>query len=60
MDIHLTADGEPVIIHDNSVSRTTGRRGRVENMSLAELQRLDAGYKFTMDYGRTFRIAVRA
>ena len=54
MDIHLTADGEPVIIHDNSVSRTTGRRGRVENMSLAELQRLDAGYKFTMDYGRTF------
>ena len=54
MDIHLTSDGEPVILHDNSVSRTTGRRGRVENMSLAELQRLDAGYKFTMDYGRTF------
>ena len=54
MDVHLTADGVPVIIHDNSVSRTTGRRGRVENMSLAEFQRLDAGYKFTMDYGRTF------
>lgn len=54
MDIHLTVDGEPVIIHDNSVSRTTGRRGRVENMSLAELRRLDAGYKFSTDYGRTF------
>ena len=54
MDIHLTADGEPVIIHDNSVSRTTGRRGRVENMTLAELRQLDAGHKFSMDYGRTF------
>jgi glycerophosphoryl diester phosphodiesterase len=54
MDIHLSADGEPVVIHDNSVSRTTGRRGRVENMTLAELRQLDAGYKFSTDYGRTF------
>lgn len=54
MDVHLSADGEPVIIHDNSVSRTTGRRGRVENMTLGELRQLDAGYKFSTDYGRTF------
>lgn len=54
MDVHLSADGEPVIIHDNSVSRTTGRRGRVENMTLMELRQLDAGYKFSIDYGRTF------
>lgn len=54
MDIHLSADGEPVIIHDNSVSRTTGRRGRVENMTLAELRQLDAGYSFSTDYERTF------
>jgi len=54
MDVHLTADDEPVIIHDNSVSRTTGRRGRVENMSSAELRQLDAGHKFSTDYGRTF------
>lgn len=54
MDVHLSADGEPVIIHDNSVSRTTGRRGRVENMTFAELRQLDAGYKFSTDYGRTF------
>jgi len=54
MDVHLTADEELVVIHDNSVARTTGRRGRVENMTLAELQRLDAGRKFSTDYGRTY------
>ena len=54
LDIHWTADSEIVVIHDSSVSRTTGRRGRVENMRLAELSKLDAGYKFTMDHGRTF------
>lgn len=54
LDVHLSADGELVVIHDSSVSRTTGRRGRVENMTLAELRKLDAGYKFTMDHGRTF------
>jgi glycerophosphoryl diester phosphodiesterase len=54
LDVHLTADAELAVIHDSSVSRTTGRRGRVENMSLAELRKLDAGFKFTMDHGRTF------
>lgn len=54
MDVHLTVDGQLVVIHDNSVARTTGRRGRVENMTYADLRKLDAGYKFTTDYGRTF------
>lgn len=54
LDVHLSSDGELVVIHDSSVSRTTGRRGRVENMTLAELRKLDAGYRFTMDHGRTF------
>jgi glycerophosphoryl diester phosphodiesterase len=54
LDVHLSADSELVVIHDSSVSRTTGRRGRVENMTLAELRKLDAGFKFTMDHGRTF------
>jgi glycerophosphoryl diester phosphodiesterase len=54
LDVRLTADGELVVIHDQSVSRTTGRRGRVENMTFAELRKLDAGYKFTNDHGRTF------
>ena len=54
LDVHLSADSELVVIHDCSVSRTTGRRGRVENMSLAEIRKLDAGFRFTMDHGRTF------
>ena len=54
LDVHLSRDSEPVVIHDHSVSRTTGRRGRVENMTLAELRKLDAGYKFSTDHGRTF------
>ncbi len=54
LDVHLSADSELVVIHDSSVSRTTGRRGRVENMSLAEIRKLDAGFKFTTDHGRTF------
>ena len=54
LDVHLTADGHVVVIHDNSVSRTTGRRGRVERMTLAEVRRLDAGHEFTPDRGRSF------
>jgi glycerophosphoryl diester phosphodiesterase len=54
LDVRSSADGELVVVHDSSVSRTTGRRGRVENMTLSELRRLDAGFKFTMDHGRTF------
>ena len=54
LDVHLTADGHVVVIHDNSVSRSTGRRGRVERMSLSEIRRLDAGHEFTLDRGRSF------
>ena len=54
LDVHLSADDEIVVIHDNSVARTTGRRGRVENMTAAELRALDAGHQFTADYGRTY------
>jgi len=54
LDVHLSVDGQVVVIHDNSVSRTTGRRGRVERMTLAEIRRLDAGHEFTLDRGRSF------
>ena len=50
----MSSDRDAVVIHDNSVSRTTGRRGRVEKMSSRELKKLDAGHGFTTDHGRTF------
>lgn len=42
-DVHLSADGEPVIIHDETLERTTTGRGWVKDHTLAELRRLEAG-----------------
>ena len=54
MDLHATADGALVIIHDATVDRTTNGTGRTSALTLAELKRLDAGYRWTSDGGRTF------
>ena len=43
-DVQLTRDGHVVVIHDPTVDRTTNGRGRVGEMSLAELRALSAGY----------------
>ncbi len=54
MDVHLAASGELVVFHDPTVDRTTDGSGPAEAMSLARLQQLDAGYRFTLDHGRSF------
>lgn len=43
LDVHLCATGEPVVIHDDTVDRTTDGSGRVRDLSLDDLRRLDAG-----------------
>jgi glycerophosphoryl diester phosphodiesterase len=43
LDVRLSADGEPVIIHDASVRRTTNGRGAVSRLTAIQLQALDAG-----------------
>ena len=43
LDIHATADGIPVVIHDRDVERTTDGAGYVDEMPLARLQSFDAG-----------------
>ncbi len=43
LDIHVSADGELVVMHDATVDRTTNGTGAIATMSWAELQRLDAG-----------------
>jgi len=45
-DIHITKDGHLVTIHDASVDRTTNGKGKIEDLTLAEIQDLDAGYHF--------------
>ena len=54
LDVHATADGQCVVIHDPTVNRTTNGMGRVDSMSLAQLQKLDAGYRFSPDGGVTY------
>ena len=54
LDVHATADGHCVVIHDPTVDRTTDGTGAVADMTLDELRRLDAGYRFTPDGGKTF------
>lgn len=53
MDVRLTRDGEVVVIHDDTVDRTTDGTGRVADLTLAEIQDLDAGYRFFDEAGRS-------
>lgn len=46
LDVHGSRDGQIVVIHDETVDRTTDGVGAVKDMSLAEIKRLDAGYRF--------------
>jgi glycerophosphoryl diester phosphodiesterase len=47
LDVHVTADGVPVVIHDGTVDRTTGGSGSVRDLTLAEVLALDAAHRFT-------------
>ena len=45
-DVHMTRDGHLVVIHDDTVDRTTDGTGAVHFMTLEELKQLDAGVKY--------------
>ena len=51
LDLQATKDGVVVVIHDDTVDRTTDGRGRIGDLTLADIKRLDAGTKF----GAAFR-----
>jgi glycerophosphoryl diester phosphodiesterase len=46
LDIGSTKDGRIVVLHDNSVDRTTNGTGSIGDLTLAQVQRLDAAYWF--------------
>jgi glycerophosphoryl diester phosphodiesterase len=46
LDVRLTRDGEVVVFHDDDTGRITGAPGTVEERTLEELRRLDAGWSF--------------
>lgn len=54
LDVHLSADGIPVVHHDRTLSRTTDVSGEIARMTFAELRRADAGARFSSDGGRTW------
>jgi len=54
MDLHITGDGVLVISHDETVDRTTDGTGNIEDMTLAQIKSLDAGYRWSNDKGQTF------
>lgn len=49
-DLHVSADGVPVVIHDATVDRTTDGSGLVREMTLEELKQLDAGSWFGPEF----------
>jgi glycerophosphoryl diester phosphodiesterase len=54
LDIHETSDGMLVVMHDDTVDRTTNCTGAIKEMTFAELRECDAGYNFSKDDGETY------
>ncbi len=46
LDVHLTKDDELVIIHDETVNRTTNAKGYVKDFTLEEIKKINANYTF--------------
>jgi glycerophosphoryl diester phosphodiesterase len=51
LDVKLSQDGEPVVLHDDDVKRTTDGKGECHSFPLSSLKQLDAGRWF----GRKFK-----
>jgi glycerophosphoryl diester phosphodiesterase len=54
MDLRVTQDGYLVVLHDSTVNRTTDGSGIVREMTLAQIKKLDAGFRWTADRGQRF------
>lgn len=53
VDVHTTADGHVVVMHDSRVDRTTEGTGPISEMTLAQVRALDAAYDFVPGVGTT-------
>ena len=54
LDVRLTADGAPVVLHDPTLDRTTDGTGPVRAHALADLRLMDAGARYSPGGGATF------
>ena len=57
VDLEFTRDGHPVLLHDSTVDRTSSGSGRIADMTLEEIKKLDFGSKY--GYVPTFCIVVK-
>lgn len=53
-DMHITADGVLVLMHDETVDRTTDGTGAIRALTVAQIQALNAAHDFSTDGGATF------
>jgi glycerophosphoryl diester phosphodiesterase len=53
-DVHMSKDGVLVLIHDDTVDRTTNGAGAIASLSMTQLTGLDAAHTFSTDGGATF------
>lgn len=54
LDVAPTADGQIAVFHDWTLDCRTDGKGEVRNATMAQLKRLDPGYRYTADGGKTF------
>lgn len=50
LDVHLSRDGQAVVLHDRLLNRTTDGSGAVDHHTVEELRRLDAGWHFGPEF----------
>lgn len=50
VDVKITRDGVPILMHDDDLDRTTSGHGPVADMDFADIRRLDAGSWFGLDF----------
>ena len=53
LDVHMTSDGELVIIHDRNTSRTTGFDGFTNEMTFTKIKELEIDYVFSNKHENT-------
>ena len=54
LDVHLTHDGEVVVCHDDTLTRTAGQDGVLREMTFEKIRRADAGYSFSSSQAGNF------
>ena len=50
LDVQLSADRVPIVVHDSTLNRTTNGEGSVHTKTLNQLQSLDAGSWFSSEF----------